>query len=86
MKLNENFIYHRLDDETLIVPLGSASFRGLVQGNKTLAAIAECLAHDTTEEEIVDTLCARYDGDREVIAEDVADAIRRLKAIGAINE
>lgn len=86
MKLNENFIHHRLDDESLIVPTGSAGFHGLVQGNKTFAAIAECLTHDTTEQEIVDALCARFDGERELIAADVADAISRLRAIGAIDE
>ena len=86
MKLNENFIRHRLDDQTLIVPTGAAAFRGLVQGNKTLDAIVECLMHDTTEEEIVDALCARFDGDRELIAADVAEAVRRLRAIGAIDD
>ncbi len=86
MKLNEKFIHYRLQDETLIVPTGGADFHGLVQGNKTLDAIAECLTHDTTEEAIVDALCARFNGDREVIAEDVAVAISRLKAIGAIDE
>ena len=85
MKLNENFIHHRLGDETLIVPTGEAGFHGLVEGNKTLSAIAECLMHDTTEEEIVDTLCMRYDADREIIAADVAEAISRLKAIGALD-
>lgn len=86
MKLNENFIFDRIEDQPLIVPVGEAAFHGLVQGNKTFAAIAECLTHDTTEEEIVDALCARYDGDREIIAADVAEAIRRLKEIGAIDE
>ena len=86
MKLNDSFIHHQIDDETLIVPTGAANFHGLIQGNKTLAAIAECLMHDTTEEEIVDSLCARFDGDREIIAADVAEAVRSLKSIGAIDE
>ena len=86
MKLNEKFIHHQLADETLIVPAAGARFHGLVQGNKTLAAIAECLSKDTTEEEIVENLCARFNGDRGVIAADVADAIRRLRAIGAIDD
>ena len=86
MKLNEKFIHHRIDDEALIVPTGDAGFHGLVQGNKTLSAIAECLMHDTTQEEIVENLCARFVGDRALIEEDVAEAITRLKAIGAIDE
>ena len=39
-----------------------------------------------TEDEIVDTLCARFDGDREDIKADVHEAIGRLRKIGAIDE
>ena len=86
MKLNYHFLTHELNGETLIVPTAGADFHGLIQGNKTLAAIAECLKSETTEEEVVDTLCARFDGDREIIAADVAEAIARLREIGAIDE
>ena len=86
MKLNYHFLTHELNGETLIVPTAGADFHGLIQGNKTLAVIADCLKQDTTEEEIVDTLCARFDGDREVIKADVAEAVKKLKEIGAIDE
>ena len=86
MKLNYHFLTHELNGETLIVPTAGADFHGLIQGNKTLAVIADCLKQDTTEEEIVDTLCARFDGDMEIIAADVAEAIARLREIGAIDE
>ena len=86
LKLNENFIRHDVDGQTLIVPTGSADFHGLIQGNKTLSAIAECLTQDTTEDKIVDALCARFDGSREDIKADVHEAIKKLKAIGAIDD
>lgn len=86
LKLNDNFIRHQVDSETLIVPTGSAKFHGLIQGNKTLSAIAECLTQDTTEDKIVDTLCARFDGSREDIKADVHEAVKKLKEIGAIDE
>ena len=86
MKLNENFIRHQVDGEALIVPTGNAKFHGLIQGNKTLSAIAECLTQDTTEEKIVDALCARFDGDREDIKADVREAIKKLREIGAIDD
>ena len=85
MKLNHHFIHHQMDGQAVIVPTAGADFHGLVQGNKTLAAIVDCLKQDTTEEEIVDTLCARFDGDREVIQADVAEAVKKLKEIGAID-
>ncbi len=86
MKLNDTFVHHNMDGQTVIVPTAGADFHGLIQGNKTLAVIADCLKQDTTEEEIVDTLCARFDGDMEIIAADVAEAIARLREIGAIDE
>lgn len=86
MKLNVNFIHHQLDGQAVIVPTAGADFHGLVQGNKTLGAIAACLQQDTTEEEIVNTLCARFDGDREVIKADVAEVVKKLREIGAIDE
>lgn len=86
MKLNPSFIHHQFDGQTVIVPTNQAAFHGLVQGNKTLAAIAECLETNVTEEEIVDTLCRRFDGNREDIQADVAEAVKKLKEIGAIDE
>ena len=85
MKLNQHFVYHMLDGQAVIAPTAKADFHGVVQGNKTLAAIAECLKSDVTEEEIVDTLCARFDGDREIIKADVAEAVKKMKEIGAID-
>ena len=86
MKLKDTFVQHNMDGQTVIVPTAGADFHGLIQGNKTLAVIADCLKQDTTEEEIVDTLCARFDGDREVIKADVAEAVKKLKEIGAIDD
>lgn len=86
MKLKDTFVQHNMDGQTVIVPTAGADFHGLVQGNKTLAVISDCLKQDTTEEEIVDTLCARFDGDREVIKADVAEAVKKLKEIGAIDD
>ena len=56
MKLKSCFIHHQFDGETVIVPTAGADFHGLIQGNKTLAAIVECLSNDVTEDEIVDSL------------------------------
>ena len=86
MKLNNNFVHHQIDGQTVIVPTASADFHGLVQGNKTLAAIVECLENDTTEEQIVDTLCARFDGDRKDVEADVREALVKLREIGALDE
>ena len=86
MKLKSCFIHHQFDGETVIVPTAGAGFHGLIQGNKTLAAIVECLSNDVTEDEIVDSLCARFNGNRELIKADVAEAVSKLKEVGAIDD
>ena len=86
MKLKSYFIHHQFDGETVIVPTAGADFHGLIQGNKTLAAIVECLSNDVTEDEIVDSLCARFNGNRELIKADVAEAVSKLKEVGAIDD
>lgn len=85
MKLNENFIKHTVDGQTVLVPTGDADFHGLIQGNVSVSVILECLENDVTEEEIVDIMCERFNCDRGIISEDVADVISRLRKIGAID-
>ena len=86
MKLNKNFLTHSIAGQTVLIPVAEAEFHGLVQGNKSVDVIFQCLQKDTTEEEIVEEMCKRYDGDRAVIRADVADTIKKLKSIGAIDE
>ncbi len=86
MKLKNEFIVHNIGDETLLVPTAEASFHGLVQGNKTVDTILSCLKEDTTEEKILDSLKEKYDGDEADMRTDIADVIKRLRAIGAIDE
>lgn len=86
MKLKNEFIVHNVGDETLLVPTADASFHGLVQGNKTVDTILSCLKEDTTEEKILDSLKEKYDGDEADMRADIADVIKRLRAIGAIDE
>lgn len=86
MKLKNEFIVHNVGDETLLVPTADASFHGLVQGNKTVDTILGCLQEDTTEEKNLDSLKEKYDGDEEDMRADIADVIKRLRAIGAIDE
>ncbi len=85
MKLNPNFIKHTIDDQTVVVPTAGADFHGLVQGNKSVAVILECLENETTEEEITEELARRFSGDKEVMRADVRDVISQLRSIGAID-
>ena len=85
MKLKEEFIVHNVGDETLLVPTAGADFHGLVQGNKTVDVILNCLMKDTTEEEILFSLKEKFDGNEADMRADIADVISKLRAIGAID-
>lgn len=86
MKLKKEFIVHNVGDETLLVPTAEAGFHGLVQGNKTVDTILNCLTEDTTEEQILFALKEKYDGDEADMRADIADVIAKLRSIGAIDE
>ena len=86
MKLNEHFVIHSIDGETMLIPTASAPFHGLGEGNKTVGVILNCLTEDTTEEAIVEALAAEFVGSREEMAEDVQSVIAKLRSIGAIDE
>ena len=86
MKLSKNFILHEAGGQTMLVPTGSAGFSGLVKGNKTLGAVLACLKSETTEEDIIKALKARFDAPEGAVERDVAKALEALRKIGAIDE
>lgn len=86
MKLNRKFITHNMGAESLLVPTGSAAFKGVVRGNATLGAVLELLREETTEETVVAAMLERYDAPAEKIAEDVRKVIEGLREIGALDE
>ena len=86
MKLKSDFITQTIEDTQFLVPVGAEAFRGIVRSNMTAAFIVDCLKEETTEEAIVDAMCAKYDAPRDVIAADVAEIIEKLRGINAIEE
>ena len=86
MKLNENFIVHIDNGETLLAPTAEAAFSGIVRGNKTVGAILTMLEKGATREEIIGSLKDRFEADDGVIEADVDGALEQLRSIGAIDE
>ncbi|MBR2431604.1 MAG: PqqD family protein [Clostridia bacterium] len=85
MKLKKEFVTHETDGEQIMISAGG-SFSGLVRSNQTAAFIVNMLKENTTEEEIVDAMAAKYDAPKDVIATDVGKVIEVLRGIGAIDE
>ncbi|MBR4428646.1 MAG: PqqD family protein [Clostridia bacterium] len=86
MKLNPDFITQDVEDTQFLVPMGAEMFQGIVRSNETAAFIVNCLKADTTEEKIVDALCAEYDVPRETAAADVREILGTLRRINALEE
>ena len=86
MKLKSNFITQDIDDTQFLVPVGAEAFQGIVRSNKTAAFIVDCLKKETTEEQIVDRMAAKYAADRKTIAADVAEILDTLRKINALDE
>ena len=86
MKLKNTFISQDVDDTRFIVPIGAEKFHGVARGNRTAAFVVDCLKDDTTEEAIVDKMCAKYDAPRETIAADVKEILDTLRGIHALEE
>lgn len=84
MKLKPTFISQDIDDTRFLVPVGGEAFSGIVKGNSSAAFIVDCLKTDTTEEQIVDAMCLKYDAPRDVIAADVKEILEKLRSVGAI--
>ena len=79
MRLKDSFITQEIDDTQFLVPVGAEDFSGIVRGNKTAAFIVNCLKEETTEESIVDAMCAKYDAPRDQIAADVGNILKVLR-------
>lgn len=86
MKLNENFLTQEIDDTQVMVATGDTAFNGIVRSNQTAAEIVNLMKEETTRDEVVDKMCAKYDASREEIAADVDMVIATLRKVGALDE
>lgn len=86
MKLRSEFLIHKNENETLLVPAGSAEFSGIVKGNNTFGEILSLLKDDTSESQIIKSMCERYEAPEEVISQDVRKILDSLRSINALKE
>ncbi len=86
MKLKEEFIIHKTESETVLVPVGGAAFAGIVKGNATLGNILELLREDTTAEAVKAAMLEEYDAPADAVSRDVEKVLSELRGIGALDE
>ena len=86
MKLNNGFVTHDMGDEQIMVSTGGSNFSGLVRSNPTAAFIVDCLKEETTREEVIAKMQAKYDAPVEVLTADVDKILNKLRSINALDE
>ena len=88
MKLKYTFEAVDMGDEIVCVPVGegASEMHGVLKINKEGQEILELLKEETTEEQIVNTLAAKYQNDRTVLIEYVRNTIDSLRGAGLITE
>ena len=86
MRLKDDLVTQDIDGTQFLVPVGAEAFHGIVRSNKTAAFIVNCLKEETTEEQIVDAMCARYAAPRDEIVADVRGILDTLRGINALEE
>ena len=88
MKLNPNFIYQSMGEDSVLVPVGAAAekFRGLVRLNETASFIVRQLEKDTTPAAIADALRDEYEVDRSTAEASIDKILDQLRSVGALIE
>lgn len=88
MKLKIGMAVVELDGTYVAVASGAdgKTFNGMIRMNKTASTVLEGLKEETTEETLVDALCAAYEVSREDAARDVSALLGTLRGAGLLDE
>ena len=86
MKLKDDFIFHEVDNETILVSASSSAFSGIVRGNRTFGEVLKLLKDDTTEEQVCAEMRSRFEAPEGLIEKDVDMVLSKLRSIGALDE
>lgn len=81
MKINPEFIPRQVDNEYLLIPVGSVSnqMNGLITLNEMGAFIIEHIRSGMTDEEIIIAILDEFDSDKETVEKDYYDFIEKMK-------
>ena len=86
MKLRKGFVTKDMGGTQVMVAVGGSAFSGVVRSNKTAAFIVDQLKEETTREQIIAAMLAKYDASEEQISADVDSILEKLRGIGALDE
>ena len=87
MKIKENFVFERIMDENIIIPIGKEAdqVHGIIRLNDSGAFLWDCLSNGKeTNSQLEQALIDKYKIDPSVAREDVLFFINNLKSIGCL--
>lgn len=81
MRLKRGFVSSKAGEDYVAVATGEASknFNGLIRNNATASFLFEQLQKETSEEELVQALLARYEVEEEIARNDVSTFVEKLQ-------
>ncbi len=85
-KKNNDMVSREIDNEMILMPIYKASkhINEMYTLNDTAADMWRLVDGSRTLGKIVDELCAKYDGPRETIEQEVEELVKDMKEIKAI--
>ncbi|MCR5150209.1 MAG: PqqD family protein [Clostridiales bacterium] len=88
MKLNSDYLYTELADDSVLVPTGDAakSFHGIIRLNETGKFIYRCISENLTKTQIAARLTQEYDVSEDAAEKAAGDFIAELLDAGVVEE
>ena len=89
MKIKENYVIQRIEDECIIIPVGEEAdhLHGVIRLNETGAFLWELISSGVKGiDELENALVNEYNVDRITARKEIEEYILQLKDIGCIDE
>ena len=86
MKLKDIFEEEIIGTDKVMVSLDNSVLNGIVRANETASYILSCLKNETTEEQIISSVCNRYHVDVELAQKGVVKMLSQLRELNLIEE
>lgn len=88
MKIKKGFVKRNIAGSEIVVPVGktAAEFNGMITLNESGAFFWDCMAEETTVEDVVAKVLEVYEVTPEKAAEDVDKFISMLRENGLLDE
>lgn len=88
MKIKKGFVKRNIAGSEIVVPVGktAAEFNGMITLNESCAFFWDCMAEETTAEDVVAKVLEVYEVTPEKATEDVDKFISMLRENGLLDE